>query len=151
MKTNMRCLLRFFVALLFVLLWVGNDPVTADEQIAIIVNPSNTVSSVTAGDLHRIFLGDKSTWANGKHVFLVTAPPGSAEREFVLKNVYKMSEAEYAKYFLQAAFTGTVSAPPKDAASVAEVKQLVAGTPGAIGYVKQQDVDGTVKVILKLP
>jgi ABC-type phosphate transport system substrate-binding protein len=133
------------------LLWAGSEAVTAEGEIAIIVNPSNSVSSVSTGDLHRLFLGDKSTWPNGKHVFVVMAAPGSAEREFVLKNIYKMSEPEYAKYFLQAAFTGTVSAPPKDAASAAEMKQIVAGNPGAIGYVKQQDVDGTVKTILKLP
>jgi ABC-type phosphate transport system substrate-binding protein len=98
-----------------------------------------------------MFLGDKSTWPNGKHVFLVMAAPGSAERAVILKNVYKMSEVEYAKYFLQATFTGTVSAPPKDASSATEVKQLVAGTPGAIGYVKEADVDSSVKVILKVP
>jgi hypothetical protein len=62
-----------------------------------------------------------------------------------------MSEAEYAKYFLQATFTGAVSAPPKDATSSAELKQLVAENPAAIGYIKQQDADNSVKVILTVP
>lgn len=123
----------------------------AQEQVAIIVNPSNNISSLSAGDLHRIFTGDKSTWPNGKHIFVIMAPPGSPERATILKNVFKMGESEYAKYFLQAAFTGAVSAPPKDATSVAEIKQLVAANPEAIGYVKTQDVDNSVKVVLKVP
>jgi hypothetical protein len=30
------------------------------------------------------------------------------------------------------------------------MKQAVAGNPGAIGFVKKEDVDDTVKVVLKL-
>jgi len=136
---------------LLALLSLSNFAISADDQVAIIVNTSNSVGSLAPADIHRIFLGDKSTWPNGKHIFLVMAPPGSSERAIVLKDIYKMSEAEYAKYFLQAAFTGAVSAPPKDAASAAEVKQLVAANPGAIGYVKAQDADDSVKVLLKVP
>jgi ABC-type phosphate transport system substrate-binding protein len=126
-------------------------PAQGQDQVAIIVNPSNSISTLSAGDLHRIFTGDKSTWPNGKHIFVIMAAPGSAERASILKNVFKMSEVEYAKYFLQAAFTGTVSAPPKDASSAAEVKQLVASNPEAIGCLRAQDADGSVKVVLKVP
>ena len=79
------------------------------------------------------------------------AAPGSPERSAVLAAIYKMTESDYAKYFLQAAFTGAVAAPPKDASSSAQVKQLVAENPGAIGYIKQADADDTVKVVFKLP
>jgi ABC-type phosphate transport system substrate-binding protein len=130
---------------------VWNAPTSAEGEVAVIVNPSNTVSTLSPGDLHRIFLGDKATWPNGKHIFLIMGPPGSAERAAILKSVYKMSESEYSKFFLQATFTGAVSAPPKDASSTAEVKQLVAGNAGAIGYVREQDADDSVKVILKVP
>jgi ABC-type phosphate transport system substrate-binding protein len=106
---------------------------------------------MSLADVHKIFLGEKSTWSNGKHILLIMAAPGSTERAVVLKNIYKMSETDYAKYFLQASFTGAVSAPPKDASSSAEVKKLVAENPGAIGYVNQQDVGDSVKVVLKVP
>ena len=137
--------------LLFCCLTAWDIPTTASDPVAVIVNPSNTVSNASIADLNRIFLGEKSRWPNGKHIFLIMAPPGSAERAAILKSVYKMSESEYAKYFLQASFTGAISAPPKDAASAAEIKQLVASNPGAIGYLKEQDADDTVKVILKIP
>jgi ABC-type phosphate transport system substrate-binding protein len=133
------------------LLLICNFPTSADDEVAIIVNSANTVSSLTPADLHRIYMGDKSTWPNGKHILLVMAPPGSPERATILKDVYKMTETDYSKYFLQATFTGAVSAPPKDAASTSEVKQFVAANPGAIGYVKQDDADNSVKVLLKVP
>jgi ABC-type phosphate transport system substrate-binding protein len=125
--------------------------VEADAAVDVIVNPSNSISTLSPSDLHRIYLGDKSTWPNGKHIFLVMAAPGSPERAAILKTVFKMSETDYAKYFLQASFTGAVSAPPKDASSPSEIKQLVAQNPGAIGYINDSDADGSVKVLLKLP
>lgn len=151
MTTRDRHFFRLCTAALLIALSSGYLPTGAQDQVAIIVNTSNSISALSSGDLHRIFTGDKSTWPNGKHIFLIMAAPGSAERTLVLKDVYKMSEADYAKYFLQATFTGTVSAPPKDASSAAEMKQLVAANAGAIGYVKAQDADDSVKVILKIP
>jgi ABC-type phosphate transport system substrate-binding protein len=140
------------VLLLLAALAVWNAPAVADDaQVAIIVNPSNSVTGLSLQDLHKIFLGEKSTWPNGKHIFLIMAAPGSDERSMVLKSVYKMGENDYTKYFLQASFTGAISAPPKDASSAAQVKQLVAENPGAIGYVKQSDVSDAVKVVFKLP
>jgi ABC-type phosphate transport system substrate-binding protein len=126
-------------------------PANAGDAVAIVVNPTNSVSSLTIADLHKIFLGDKSTWPNGKHVLVIMAAPGSPERAVVLAGIYKMSESDYAKYFLQAAFTGAIAAPPKDASSSEQVKKLVAENPGAIGYIKQADADDSVKVVFKLP
>lgn len=142
---------RLCAVALLAALCTGYLPTAAQDQVAIIVNTSNSIANLSAGDLHRILTGDKTTWPNGKHIFLVMAAPGSAERAVVLKEVYKMSEADYAKYFLQATFTGAVSAPPKDASSTAEMKQIVAANAGAIGYVKAQDADDLVKVVMKIP
>jgi len=123
----------------------------ADEPLQVIVNPSNSVTSVSFSDLQSIYHGEKSRWPNGKLILLLMAAPGSPERGEVLKKIYKMSETDYVKYFIQASFTGEVSAPPKDVGSAAQIKQMVVSNPGAIGYVKQSDADGTVKVVLTLP
>jgi ABC-type phosphate transport system substrate-binding protein len=151
MSNQSRILAILFSVALGCQLAAWDAPATAGDPVAIVVNPSNSVASLTPTDLHKIFLGDKSTWPNGKHILVIMAAPGSPERGAVLAGIYKMSESEYAKYFLQAAFTGAVAAPPKDATSSTQVKQLVAENPGAIGYIKQADADDTVKVVFKLP
>src|ERR1700735_614689 len=145
-----KILLLPLVVFVFVLC-AADDSTIADDQVAIIANTSNSVSTLSPGDLHRIFLGEKSTWPNGKHIFVVMAAPGSPERTLILKDVYKMNESDYAKYFMQASFTGAVAAPPKDASSSAQMKQLVAANPGAVGYVPLPGVNDTVKVLLKVP
>jgi hypothetical protein len=60
-----------------------------------------------------------------------------------------MSERNLAQYFTAAAFAGKLAAPPKDIASTAQMKWAVAANPGAIGFVKKEYVDDTVKAVLK--
>lgn len=124
--------------------------VASDEEVDIIVNKANTTGDLPLADAKKIFVGDKTTWPNGKRVTILMLAAGQPERAVVLQQIYKMSDAEYGKYFMQAAFSGKVSAPPKDVGTPAQMKQAVAENPGAIGYVKKGDVDDTVKVVLKL-
>lgn len=147
-----RLLLLFCFAL--VALFFFSHPLpraSAAGEVDIVVNKANTIADLSLADARKIFMGDKSTWPSGKRVSILMLAQGQPEREVVLKEIYKMSEADYSKYFLQAAFTGKVSAPPKDVASAAQLKQLVAENPGAVGFVKKEDVDDSVKVVLKLP
>jgi ABC-type phosphate transport system substrate-binding protein len=122
----------------------------AGEEVDIIVNKANTIDDLAVADAKKIFMGDKTTWPSGKRVTILMIAPGQPDRAIVLRQIYKMSEDEFEQYFTQAAFAGKVSAPPKDVASAAQMKQSVAANPGAIGYVKKEDVDDTVKVVLKL-
>lgn len=122
----------------------------AGGEVDIIVNKANTIDDLPLADAKKAFLGDKSNWPSGKRVTVLMLAPGTPERDRVLRDIYKMSEDQYEQYFTQAAFAGKVSAPPKDVASAAQMKQAVAGNPGAIGYVKKEDVDDSVKAVLKL-
>src|SRR5579862_2661345 len=123
----------------------------AGDEIAVVVNKSNSIDSLTLADAKKIFVGDKGSWPNGKRITVIMLAQGQPERDIILHDVYKMSEGDYGKYFMQAAFTGKVDAPPKDVGSAGEVKQAVASNPGAIGYVKAADADDSVKVVLKIP
>jgi len=147
-----RVLLSFVLltaaALLF---WPITSSISAADEVDVIVNKANTISDLPLPDARKIFLGEKTTWPSGKRVSILMLAQGQPERAVILREIYKMSEADYSKYFLQAAFAGKVSAPPKDVPSAAQVKQVVAENPGAIGYVKKEDVDDSVKVVLKFP
>ena len=122
----------------------------AGEEVDIIVNKDNMVGDLPVADARKIFMGDKTNWPNGKRVTVLMMASGQPERDRVLHDVYKMTEDQYQQYFTQAAFAGKVSAPPKDVPSAAQMKQVVAGYAGTIGYVKKEDVDDSVKVVLKL-
>jgi hypothetical protein len=64
------------------------------------------------------------------------------ERSAFLKIVCGMSDADFSKYFMQAAFTGKSATPPKEVGSAAGVKSFVASSPGAIGFIKAEDFHG---------
>jgi ABC-type phosphate transport system substrate-binding protein len=105
----------------------------AGEEVDIIVNKANTIDDLPLTEAKKVFMGDKSTWPSGKRI-----------------TIYKMPEDELGQYFVQSAFAGKISAPPKDVATAAQMKQAVAANPGAIGYVKKEDLDDSIKVVLKL-
>jgi ABC-type phosphate transport system substrate-binding protein len=132
--------------------WMASvSPVdAAGEPIVVIVNNANPVENLSLGELKKLFLGDRSRWDTGKAVAAVMIAPGAPERTAFLKIVCGMNDAELAKYFLQAAFTGKSATPPKEVGSAAAVKSFVAGSPGAIGFIKAGDLpagDTTVKVV----
>jgi ABC-type phosphate transport system substrate-binding protein len=122
----------------------------AGAEVDVIVNKANTIDDLPLADAKKVFMGDKSTWPSGKRISILMLAPGYPERALALREIYKMSEDDYGQYFTQAAFAGKVAAPPKDVGSAAQMRQAVAANPGAIGYVKKEDVDDTVKAVLKL-
>jgi ABC-type phosphate transport system substrate-binding protein len=124
--------------------------IAAGGEVDIILNKTNTVGDLSLADAKKVFMGDKTTWPSGKRITVLMLGSGQAERATVLRQIYKMSEDDLEQYFIQAAFAGKVSAPPKTVASATQMKQAVADNPGAIGYVKKEDVDDTVKAVLKL-
>jgi ABC-type phosphate transport system substrate-binding protein len=123
----------------------------APEEVDVVVNKSNDIAVLSREEARRIFMGDKSAWPGGKRITVLMLAPELPERVVILQAVFKMSESEYTKYFLQAAFTGHVLAAPRDLPSAAQMKAHLAANPNAIGYLRKEDVDYGVKVVLKLP
>jgi len=124
--------------------------VWAADPIVVILNSSNPADNLSIGDLRKLFLADRSRWDTGKSVAPVMLGPGAAERTAFLKTVCGMSDADFKKYFVQAAFEGKDVAPPKEVSSARDVKSVVAGSPGAIGFVRASDfssVDSGIKAV----
>lgn len=119
----------------------------ADQNLAIIVNQSNTIDDITLKELRTVFLGERSHWPNGRRITLVMMDSGEPERKAVLRDICRMNETEFSRHFLQGLFTGEVFVSPKTLSSPTGVRKFVFNVPGAIGYVRASDVDGTVKVI----
>jgi len=122
----------------------------AGDAIVVIVNAANPVENLTVGELKKLFLSDRSKWDTGKSVAPVMVAAGAPERTSFLKIVCGLNDADFSKYFLQAAFTGKSATPPKEVGSAAAVKSVVGNSPGAIGFVRAGDVSGsdtTVKIV----
>jgi hypothetical protein len=73
--------------------------------------------------------------------------PAQPERKVVLREIYGMNEKDLSQHFIQGVFTGAVFVSPKTLPSPAEVLKFVFNVPGAIGYLRASDVDGSVKIL----
>lgn len=122
-----------------------NSPASSD--LAIIVNKSNPVDNISLDNLRKLFLAEQKYWPNGRRVTLVMREPGQAERATVLRQLYRMSNHDYGQYFMHAEFTGEGQGVPKSLASAGGVLKFVYNVPGAIGYVRTDEVDGSIKVV----
>jgi len=119
----------------------------AYQPLAIIVNRSNTVNGVTMAELRKLFLGERGHWSDGHRVTLVMREPGEPERQTILRDVCQMDENDFKNHFLHGLFTGEILVSPKILDTPTGVRKFVFNVPGAIGYLRQTDVDATVKVL----
>ena len=117
------------------------------ESLAIIVNRENPVENMSLAELKTIFLGERSHWPNGRRITLVMMETGQPERDTVVREVCHMSESDLRRRFLQGLLTGEVLVSPKTLATPVGVRKFVFNVPGAVGYLRPEDVDDSVKVI----
>ena len=117
------------------------------EGLAIVVNRENPIENLSMAELRTVFLGERSHWPNGRRITLVMMEPGQPERETMLRDVCRMSEPDLRRRYLQGLLTGEVLVSPKTLANPMGVRKFVFNVPGAIGYLRPEDVDDSVKVI----
>jgi ABC-type phosphate transport system substrate-binding protein len=118
----------------------------AHSQVAVIVNKSVPVSSLTQAELLDIWLCNTRTWGNGQSIELLCLKDEGPEEkkffDFLLRTPQEMRKA-----WLRAQLSGQAR-PPAMVSSQEELLKKVQSTPGAIGFVSSERVQGSVKVVL---
>jgi ABC-type phosphate transport system substrate-binding protein len=147
------------VLILAIVFEIGRDPAhgkeervpsvrgSARQSLAIVVNRSNPVDNLPFNELRKIFLGERGHWQNGHRIAVLMMEHGSPERETVLREIYRMTEARYIDHFLRGMFAEDVTVVPKTLDSPVRVRKFVVQAPGAIGYLRASDADESVKVL----
>jgi ABC-type phosphate transport system substrate-binding protein len=142
------------------LLGFGAASPGAADDVAVIVHKSNPVDGLTLGELRKIVMGTQATWPNEQKIAVLMTTPGQPERDTTLKIVCGMTETNFNLHFTHASFNeglaslhGPKWSPPATAqlplavGSGVQVRQSVAGTANAVGFIKASQLDGSVKVI----
>ena len=135
--------------------WSGTAERRADAQksdlLVMVVSRSNAaVTEIKKSDARKLLLGESNTWPNGVKVVVVLTPAGSGDRAEVLKKVCGMGEAEFTRFNLQVMFAGGTVASVQVVNSAASVKKIVKSNPGAIGFLRESDVDASVKPVWRV-
>ena len=117
-------------------------------ELAIIVNKSNPNDNLSFSELREYFMAERNNWSGGAgKVRVIMREPGVAEREAVLRLIYDMGEKDFVGYFLGKKFRGEILDEPRLRTSTLDMIKTIANVPGAIGYVRADEVDASVKVI----
>jgi ABC-type phosphate transport system substrate-binding protein len=117
------------------------------EALAILVHPANPVSELTVGELRRIFMLETQTWPNGRKITVVLREKGQPERTEAIRMICGVSGIEYERHVLFQTFRGSVNLGPRSIQSASAMIRFIFNAPGAIGYVRADQADGTTKVL----
>lgn len=118
----------------------------AVAEVVVVVSAENPASALSRTEVSNIFLGKLRQFPDGRPAHPVDQPEGSEVRTAFYREIGNRTPAEIKAYWSKMIFTGR-GYPPPVAAGDERVKEIVAGQPGAIGYIDRVSVDGRVKVL----
>jgi hypothetical protein len=118
-------------------------------RLAVIVNSQVSVAALGATELASIFTRATRTWKDGSTVRALNLSPGSPERVEFDRVVLDMSPARSAQFWIDKQIRGEEGAP-KSIAQADIVLRLIPNLTGSIGYVPEEKVDATVRVVARI-
>jgi ABC-type phosphate transport system substrate-binding protein len=122
---------------------VGTSQVSAG---AVVTGSDSPVAKIDAEEAKKLFLG-REAMLGGQNVTVIFQREGNTRSDFETKILGKTG-ADLTAYWAKLVFTGKAQAPV-EVGGDNEVKAKVGSTPGAVGYITDGSVDGSVKVLLK--
>lgn len=120
---------------------------SARADVVAVVSSTSAVTTLSKDQVTDIFLGKVSRFPNGTQAIPIDQADGSSARDEFYATCAGKSPAQVKSHWAKIIFTGR-GQPPKTVPTNAEVKQIIAANPQAIGYMERSAVDSTVKVVL---
>jgi ABC-type phosphate transport system substrate-binding protein len=130
-----------------ILLFLPTTPALAG--LVVVTNPRNGVTSMSADEVRKVFLGKNKYLPGGVAANPVDQPEKSGAFRAFYEVLLKMSPREIRAFWAGKIFSGK-GAPPQSLASDAEVRDFVARNNGGIGYIAQESVNSSVRVLLRV-
>lgn len=121
---------------------------SAQAEVVVVVSSKSSVTSLTAEQTAKIFLGKVVTFPNEHAAFPIDQPEGSAVRDEFYSKVTHKNSSQLTAYWAKIIFTGE-GRPPQLIAGDMAVRKAIANNPNAIGYIDKSAVNHSVRVVLK--
>ncbi|HEX4975458.1 MAG TPA: phosphate ABC transporter substrate-binding protein [Pseudomonadales bacterium] len=118
-------------------------------ELVVVVNPQNTVQSLSKEDVSRIYLGKNKNFPNGSDIETIDLHKDSQLREDFYRKVCGKSPSQIASYWSRLIFTGK-GVPPRSVDTEAAAKEWIVSHPNSMAYIDSANVDGSVKVVLRV-
>jgi len=130
-----------------ILVLAGTLAPSPPPALVLIVNPSRG-DQLTIVDASAIYLKKRRFWPDGQAIVPLNLPAETAAREEFSQRVLGRGSDRLSAYWDQQYFQGVF--PPVTLSSSAAVKRYVASDRNAVGYIGAREVDGSVRVVLRL-
>lgn len=117
----------------------------AGVAIVVVVGAATNVSSLSKGDLKRLYLGEPVS-AGGTNLVPFNAQPGSPERTAFEKLAVGMSTDELGRYWVDRKIRGQGD-PPRALPTPQHVVKVVAKFPAAVSYVTADKITPDLKPV----
>ncbi|HXA83994.1 MAG TPA: hypothetical protein VNZ47_02895 [Candidatus Dormibacteraeota bacterium] len=118
-----------------------------DTSIAVIVNPRNSIESISLAELRNIFLGTQQFWKDGTQIVPIVRAPSARERDVLLRRVLHMSDLQFQQYWRKRRVDHKAGHEPIAVVSNGMQMQTVALESGGIALVGTSDLNSSVKVL----
>lgn len=106
--------------------------VMAQDNLAVLVNPSAKIEELKFSEVKSIFKGERQKWKDNSKVTIALMKTNTSTGALIAKRIYGMSGDQLNKYWLSLVFQGRATAPVFFE-SEEELKAFVQKTKGAIG------------------
>lgn len=133
----------------FLLLLVSVSPLFAHADIAVIVNKSNPIDTVSQRQLIDMYMGKYVAFPNGEMAVTYDYDKSHPMREPFFFALTGRNESQINAYWSRIKFSGKVS-PPQYFSSPSAILKNIVKTPNAIGYIPMELVTDDVKVIYQI-
>ena len=143
LMTTMKTIFFTLLTLIFSHLSIAED--SKSSNYSVIIHPKQPVDSLTLKHIQRLYLGKKRS-LNGIRVKPINLEDDHPMRIYFSETILDMDIEGFNFWWARRVFTGK-GKPPSSVTSTAEVKKLVAENVKAIGYIKTEEVDNSVKVV----
>ena len=120
-------------------------PAGLGGDIAVVVRGDTPVDSLTLIEFRKLLLGERQFWNGSLKVTLLIREPGARERDVILKNIYRMNEAEFRRYWIEKVFRAEAQTGPKVVYSDQMAADLVTAIPGSIAFVDASRIPKSLK------
>jgi ABC-type phosphate transport system substrate-binding protein len=117
----------------------------AEADVVAVVSAKNPACMLSRQQVTDLFLGKTARFPGGKIATPIDLPQGSMERREFYSRFADRSEAQIRAYWASMIFTGR-GRPPQEVSDDAEMKDLLANDPHAIGYIERDMVDDRVRL-----
>jgi len=122
-------------------------PNAAMAELAIIVNPSYSGSSLSIDQVKDLYMGKRKSFPEGTSARPVDQPVNSSVKQEFLEKILNKSQSEVNRHWSRIIFSGKGS-PPEIMDSDEAVLRWISRNENAIGYIDASRVNISVKVVL---